>query len=232
MNYHQSYSYSFANWCNSIYCYNAALDLMSKHHLKPKKWNSKYERQKQKLNQKVCWKKELWDENFMSFQYLPPKCTEKIAKREILNKPRVQKTQLIGRLNKCGHDVFDSLPLSFWSRSSSSSRELWNLGRISVSTASGNELEPVLDTIETGLELRDVATELGSDGKLCRGRWAFLCAEFVDDVVIRVVVWAAVAGALLGRSWWCAIILWWENKLPHVNKLCMHVWTKPQKSIF
>lgn len=74
--------------------------------------------------------------------------------------------------------------------------------------ASGNELEPVLETIETGLEFRDDARELGSEGKLCRGLWEFLC-KFVDDVVVVVVVAVddvvlaaetAVAGALFGRS--------------------------------
>lgn len=116
----------------------------------------------------------------------------------MLKRPSVQKTQQIGRLSKCGHEVFDSLP--FGSRSSSSSSELCapNLERKSVSAASGKELEPVLDTMDTGLELRDVATELGSDGKLCLGLCAFPC-EF-DDVVMRAV-FAAVAGALLGRSW-------------------------------
>lgn len=85
-----------------------------------------------------------------------------------------------------------------------------NLGRISLSiAASGNELEPVLETIETGLELRDDAIELASDGKLCRG----LCAEFlckfvdwlvvrVDEIVVAVVgeIGTAVTGALFGRS--------------------------------
>lgn len=72
--------------------------------------------------------------------------------------------------------------------------------------ASGNELEPVLETIDTGLELRDEFMELASDGKLCRG----LCAEFlckfvdwlvrVDDVVAAEEIGTAVAGALYGRS--------------------------------
>lgn len=117
----------------------------------------------------------------------------------MLNKPSVQKTQQIERLNICGHEVF--VAFSLCSRSSSSLVKCCelNLGRMS---ASGTELEPVLETIETGLELRDDAIELGSDeGKLCRGRCEFLC-KFADDVVVldvAIVLVTAVTGALFGR---------------------------------
>lgn len=41
-----------------------------------------------------------------------------------------------------------------------------NRGRTSASVmASATELDPVLEAIETGLEFRDEANELGSDGK-------------------------------------------------------------------
>lgn len=102
----------------------------------------------------------------------PPKCTEKIANRLMLNNPSVQKRHVIGRLIKYGQVSFDSLPLSFCSRSSSSPLAplllfgtVVNLGRISLMElmTSGMELEPVLETIETGLELRDDAIELCSE---------------------------------------------------------------------
>lgn len=42
--------------------------------------------------------------------FLPPKWTEKIAKREMLKRPSVQKRQEMGRLSECGHMTFDSPP--------------------------------------------------------------------------------------------------------------------------
>lgn len=81
----------------------------------------------------------------------------------MLNKPRVQNKQQIGRLRECGHNTFDSsdpLPVSL------SSFGVMKRGRTSISViGSATELEAVLDAMETGLEFRDEANELGSDGK-------------------------------------------------------------------
>lgn len=52
------------------------------------------------------------------------------------------------------------------SPASASSVDAMNRGRTSVSVmASATELDPVLEAMETGLEFRDDANELGSDGK-------------------------------------------------------------------
>lgn len=81
----------------------------------------------------------------------------------MLNSPRVPNKQQMGRLRECGHIVFDS---SEPSPVSPSSFGVTKRGRTSASTiGSATELEPVLEAIETGLELRDEANELGSDGK-------------------------------------------------------------------
>lgn len=84
----------------------------------------------------------------------------------MLNKPKVQNKQQIGRLNECGHKV---LVLSPSPASSSSSVRVINRGRTSASVIGSATLdEPVEETMETGEELRDEANELGSDGKHAR----------------------------------------------------------------
>lgn len=81
----------------------------------------------------------------------------------MLNNPRVQNKQQIGRLRECGHVTFVSPEPS---PASPSSLGVKYRGRTSASViGSATELDPVLDAIETGLELREEANELGSDGK-------------------------------------------------------------------
>jgi hypothetical protein len=81
----------------------------------------------------------------------------------------VQKRQQMGRLSECGHDVFELSLLS--PASSSSSPRATNLGRTSLSVIGSATLEdPVEETMETGEEFRDVANELGSEGRQARDR--------------------------------------------------------------
>lgn len=73
--------------------------------------------------------------------------------------------QQIGRLSECGHKAFKSSAPSPASPSSLFRPALRNCGS---EIGSATELEPVLDTMETGLEFRDEAIELGSEGKHAR----------------------------------------------------------------
>lgn len=131
------------------------------------------------------------------FIELPPKWTENIANREILNNPSVQNTEQIGRLRECGQEVFDSSAPS--SASPSLLFNATNRGRTSVSVmASATELDPVLDAIETGLEFRDDANELGSDGKHL-DLWMLV---FWDSWIS----WTGALAGLLSCWWWWAMI--------------------------
>lgn len=72
----------------------------------------------------------------------------------------------MGRDNECGHTDFELSPSP---ASSSSSFRVINRGRTSASVIGSATLDdPVDETMETGEELRDVANELGSDGKHAR----------------------------------------------------------------
>lgn len=81
----------------------------------------------------------------------------------MLKSPKEQKRQQMGRLSECGHWAFVSSALSATSFSSSLRTVVRNLG----SMGSATELE-LLEATETGLELREEANELGSDGKQAR----------------------------------------------------------------
>jgi hypothetical protein len=85
----------------------------------------------------------------------------------MLNRPKVQKRQQIGRLNECGHDVFELSPLS---PASSSSSRVTNLGLTSASMIGSATLDSLDEAMETGEEFRDVANELGSEGRQARDR--------------------------------------------------------------
>jgi hypothetical protein len=85
----------------------------------------------------------------------------------MLNSPRVQNKQQIGRLNECGHNDFELSPPS--PASSSSSLRVIKRGRTSASVIGSATLDdPVEETMETGEEFLDDANELGSDGKQAR----------------------------------------------------------------
>lgn len=85
----------------------------------------------------------------------------------MLNSPSVQNIQQIGRLREWGHETFESSSPSPASPSSSLLRPV-TMKRGGSAIGSATELEPVLDAMETGLEVRDEANELGSEGKHAR----------------------------------------------------------------
>jgi hypothetical protein len=89
----------------------------------------------------------------------------------MLNSPKVQNRQQMGRLSECGHCVFVSSVFSPASASSSPRTVVRNRGSIGSAT----ELE-LLEATETGLELRDEANELGSEGRQARDLCSLLGA--------------------------------------------------------
>lgn len=84
----------------------------------------------------------------------------------MLNNPRVQNKQQIGRLSECGQTIFDSEDPSLSTTSSMFLlKKCEREDSTSIIGSATVELEPVLDSIETGLEFLEEANELGSDGK-------------------------------------------------------------------
>lgn len=86
----------------------------------------------------------------------------------MLNRPRVQNIQQMGLLSECGHEIFVSSAPSPASTSSLSLLRPETINRGGSEIWSATELDPVLDTIDTGLEFREEANELGSEGKFPR----------------------------------------------------------------
>lgn len=85
----------------------------------------------------------------------------------MLNNPREQNMQQIGRDKECGQIVLVSFESSLSPSSSLFALTFKNLVPVDSTSIAGSatELEAVLDVMETGLEFLEEANELGSDGK-------------------------------------------------------------------